>query len=113
MARIADEIPQANSNTRSARLPTMLLPATIWDSIGVPRARQPPRAQETNVIQIPQSLPLREPAIYIASMPNVLHDDVQRLCIHLIHDAVIPDSQAVQTLSPLQFSRLRRKRIGR
>lgn len=52
----------------------------------------------------PYTPPLGKPAIDIPSMPNVLHNDVQCLRIYLIHDAVIPDSQAVQTISPLQFS---------
>lgn len=46
-------------------------------------------------------------------MANVLHGDVQRVRGHLIHDSVIPNPQAVQTLGPLQLGRLGWKGIRR
>ena len=42
----ADKTPEANSNTRTEPVPTMLFPAIIWNSIGVHRARQPLGAEE-------------------------------------------------------------------
>jgi hypothetical protein len=64
-----------------------------------------PRLDAANVLTTPLRIsPLGKPAIDITPMSNILDNDVRRLCIHLIHDAVIPDSQAVQTLSTLQFS---------
>ena len=36
-------------------------------------------------------------------MPNILHNDMQLLRIYLIHNAVVPDTQAVQTFSALQL----------
>jgi hypothetical protein len=63
------------------------------------------RPDASNVLKTPSKIsPLGKPAIDIPPMSNILDNDVQRLCIHLIHDTVIPDSQAVQTLSTLQFS---------
>ena len=68
---------------------------------------------ERNMSRSVRRSTLAKQAIHVTPMANVLHGDVQRVRVHLVHNSVIPNPKAVQTLGSLQLSRLGWKGIGR
>ena len=60
-----------------------------------------PRADEAIGIFGSLRPPLGKAAIHVSSMPDILHENVSSLRIYLIHNAVISDPQAIQTLGTL------------
>jgi len=100
----ADETSRANNNTRTETVPNILIPRDYLEFYGSTPGKTTTARGRDECHSDTLKPPLREPAIDIPSMPNVLHNDVQCLSIHLIHDSVIPTRTRYKRSAPCSFA---------